>query len=88
MAVMPNSRTPQKIWLPSGFWGRKSVLAFEKVTGLKVNYKIVDRRAGDIEKVWADTRFANEELGWKAFQSLEDTLLSAWNWEKKLRGIK
>ncbi len=64
------------------------VNAFEKVTGLKLNYKIVDRRAGDIEKVWANTTYANEELGWKAEQSLEDTLLSAWNWEKKLRGIK
>jgi UDP-glucose 4-epimerase len=64
------------------------VNAFENVTGLKLNYKIVARRAGDIEKVWANTSFANDVLGWKAVQSLEDTLLSAWNWEKKLRGIK
>ena len=64
------------------------ILAFEKVTGVKVNYKIVPRRAGDIEKVWANTTFANDVLGWKAVQTLEDTLLTAWNWEKKLRGIK
>lgn len=64
------------------------VKTFEKVTGVKVNYTIVDRRAGDIEQVWADTALANQELGWKAEKSLEETLLSAWNWEKKLRGLK
>ena len=61
---------------------------FEKATGIKLNYKIVDRRAGDIEKIWADTTYANEELGWKAEKGLEETLLSAWNWEKHVRGIK
>ena len=64
------------------------VKGFEKATGVKLNYKIVDRRAGDIEKIWADTTYANEELGWKAEIGLEETLLSAWNWEKKVRGIK
>lgn len=64
------------------------VKAFEKATGQKVPYQIVERREGDVEQVWADTRFANDELGWKANISLEDTLLSAWNWEKKIRGIK
>lgn len=64
------------------------VNTFEKVTGVKLNYKIVDRRAGDIEKIWADTTFANMELGWKAEKGLEETLLSSWNWEKKLRGIE
>ena len=62
--------------------------AFENSTGVKVNYKIVARRAGDIEKIWADTTFANEELGWKAEKGLEETLLSSWNWEKRLRGLK
>lgn len=64
------------------------VETFQKVTGLKLNYKIVDRREGDIEKVWADTSFANEELGWKAVSTLEETIESAWNWEKKIRGLK
>ena len=64
------------------------VNGFEKATGVKLNYKIVARRAGDIEKIWADTTFANEELGWKAEKGLEETLLSAWNWEKRVRGIK
>jgi len=63
------------------------VKGFEKATGVKLNYKIVGRRAGDIEKIWADTTFANEELGWKAEIGLEETLLSAWNWEKRVRGI-
>ena len=64
------------------------VNTFEKVTGLKLNYKIVGRRAGDIEKVWADTSLANTELGWKAEKTLDDALLSAWNWEKNFRNIK
>jgi UDP-glucose 4-epimerase len=61
--------------------------AFEKATGVKLNYKIVGRRAGDIEKIWADTTYANEELGWKAETGLEETMLSAWRWEKRVRGI-
>jgi len=64
------------------------VKGFENVTGVKLNYEIIGRRAGDIEKIWADTTFANEELGWKAEKGLEETLLSAWNWEKRVRGIK
>lgn len=60
------------------------IKTFEKVSGLKVKYRITGRRAGDVEKVYADTRFANTELGWKAEKNLEETLLSAWNWEKHL----
>lgn len=59
--------------------------AFEKSTGVKVPYKIVDRREGDIEKVWADPTHANKVLGWKSEETLEDTLLSAWKWQEKLR---
>ena len=59
--------------------------AFEKATGVKLNYQIVGRRAGDIEKVWANPELANNELGWKAEVGIEDTLLSAWNWQLKLR---
>ncbi|MCK9160062.1 MAG: UDP-glucose 4-epimerase GalE [Bacteroidaceae bacterium] len=58
---------------------------FEKATGVKLNYKIVDRRPGDIEQVWADPSKANNELGWKAETTIEDTLRSAWNWQKELR---
>ena len=60
------------------------VSAFEKVNGLKINYKYVDRRPGDVVAIWADTTLANEELGWKAERSVEDTLASAWAWEKNL----
>jgi UDP-glucose 4-epimerase len=60
------------------------IQSFEKVSGKKLNYKIVERRAGDIEKVWADTSFANRELGWKAEKSLDEMMISAWNWEKSL----
>jgi UDP-glucose 4-epimerase len=72
----------------SGISVLQIVNTFEKATGVKVNYKIVDRRAGDIEKIWADTTLANVELGWKAERGLEETLLSSWNWEKKIRGIE
>lgn len=61
--------------------------AFEKANEVKVNYKIVGRRAGDIEKIWAETSFANDELGWKATRNLEETMKSAWAWEKNLRGL-
>ena len=61
------------------------IRTFEKATGVKLNYQIVGRRAGDIEKVWANPDFANKELGWKAEANLEDTLRSAWNWQLKLR---
>lgn len=60
------------------------IKTFEQVTGKKVNFRIAPRREGDIEQVWADTSFANEELGWKSELSLADALLSAWNWQKKL----
>ncbi len=58
---------------------------FEKATGVKVPHKIVGRREGDIEKVWANPEKANTVLGWKAVETLEDTLKSAWNWQVKLR---
>ena len=64
---------------------KEIVDAFEKPTGVKVNWTYAPRRAGDIEKVWADPKKANEVLGWKADTSLEDTLKSAWNWQVKLR---
>lgn len=61
---------------------------FEKVNNIKVPYKIVGRREGDIEKVWADPTIANEVLGWKATETVEETLRSAWAWEQKLRALR
>jgi len=60
------------------------VNTFEKVIGQKVNYEFTGRRAGDIEKVWADTTLAEKELGWKAEKTLEEALISAWRWEERL----
>lgn len=68
----------------SGVTVLQLITAFEKATGEKVNYKIVGRRAGDIEKVWADTTMANNELGWKAQVPLEETLANTWRWQKRL----
>lgn len=59
--------------------------AFEKVTGKKVNYKLVARREGDVTSAYADTSFANKELGWKSKLSLEEALLSAWKWQETLK---
>ena len=59
--------------------------AFEKITGLKVNYQITDRRAGDVVKVYADTSYANKELGWKTVHTMEDMITSAWAWEQVLQ---
>lgn len=60
---------------------------FEKVNNLKLNYRIAPRRAGDVTAVWADTSLANEKLGWKAERTLDETLESAWRWEKRLRNL-
>ena len=60
------------------------IKTFEKATGVKAPHKIVGRREGDIEKVWADPMHANEVLGWTAQETLEDTLRSAWKWQEKL----
>jgi UDP-glucose 4-epimerase len=60
------------------------ILTFEKVNQVKVNYEIVGRRAGDVEKVWADTKKANEVLGWKTQLGLDVAMKSAWEWEKNL----
>lgn len=62
------------------------VTAFEKVNGVKLNYRFAPRRPGDVVAIWADTTLANEELGWKAGRSVEDTLAAAWAWEKHLAG--
>lgn len=61
---------------------------FVEATGVNVPYQIVGRREGDIEKVWANPKKANEVLGWKADTPVKDVLVSAWNWEKHLRNIQ
>ncbi len=61
------------------------ISTFERATGVAVPHKIIGRREGDIEQVWANPKKANTILGWTAQESLEDTLASAWKWQEKLR---
>ncbi len=60
---------------------------FERVNGVKLNWKFAPRRPGDVTAIWADPSLAGRELGWKAERSLDDTLKSAWEWEKHLAGM-
>ena len=62
------------------------VNAFEKVNGVKVNYRIAPRRPGDITAIWADPTKANTQMGWKATRTIEETLKAAWAWECHLAG--
>ena len=59
--------------------------SFERVSGRKLKYSIADRRAGDVIEAYADTKKANEVLGWKAESSLDEAMKSAWDWEQKVR---
>lgn len=61
------------------------VHSFERVSGIKLNYKIVERRPGDVDKAWANNTKAREVLGWKPTKGLDDMLDSAWKWEQKVR---
>jgi UDP-glucose 4-epimerase len=63
------------------------VQTFDRVNGTSLNYKIVGRRAGDVEAVWADITLANGELGWHAERSLDETLRSAWEWQKQVSAL-
>lgn len=87
---MLNDKSEEKIEIFNlGTGNGMSVLGlineFEQATGVKVPHKIVGRRAGDIEKVWANPSYANNVLGWKAETPIADTMRSAWAWQKKLR---
>ena len=60
------------------------VTTFEKVNGINLNWKYAPRRPGDVTAIWADPTLANVKLGWKAERTIEETLASAWAWEKRL----
>lgn len=64
------------------------IKSFEKVSGKRLNYRIVDRREGDITAAYADTTKANEDLGWKSQSTLDEAMASAWKWEQKVRNGK
>ena len=61
------------------------IRSFEKVSGQKLPYKLVERRDGDVIEAYADTQKANSVLGWKAQSTLDEAIESAWKWEKKIR---
>ena len=61
------------------------ITAFEKASGQKLPYKIVDRREGDVTEAYANTDKANNVLGWKTQLTLDDAIASAWKWEQKIR---
>ena len=64
----------------------EAIQSFERVSGVKLNYKIVARRPGDVISAYADTAKANKVLGWKAQFTLDQAMKSAWDWERKIRG--
>ena len=68
----------------NGFSVMEVIKSFERSTGVKLNYQILERRLGDIVEVWSDTEYANKELGWKAEKTLDEMTLSAWKWEEAL----
>jgi UDP-glucose 4-epimerase len=72
----------------NGFSVLDVIKSFEKSTGQKLNYKIVGRRAGDIEQIWADTKIGNEVLEWNAEKTIDEMTLSAWKWEQNYRNTK
>lgn len=61
------------------------IQSFEKVSGMKLKYQVVSRRPGDVVKIWADPSYANKELGWEAEKSLDEMMLSAWEWQKAMK---
>jgi len=65
----------------NGFSVLEVIKTFEKVSGVKLNYKIVERRAGDVSQIFSDCELANKELGWKAKLGLDEMLSSSWKWE-------
>ena len=70
-----------------GGWVSGRVNRCGQAEGVKLNYRVVGRREGDIVAIWAEPSYANTELGWRAERSLDDTLRAAWSWEKHLRGM-
>jgi UDP-glucose 4-epimerase len=60
------------------------IKAFEKVTGVKLNYKIGPRRSGDVTQVYSSCEKATKELGWKAERDLDNCMKTAWEWEQTL----
>lgn len=56
--------------------------AFEKISQTKINYKIAERRAGDIAECWSDSSLAKQTLGWQATRTIDEMMRDTWNWQK------
>jgi UDP-glucose 4-epimerase len=66
----------------------EAIKSFERISGIKIRYRITGRRAGDIEKIWADPSLANIELKWKTLSTLDNAMKTAWDWENYIRNKK
>lgn len=64
------------------------IKAFERATGQQLNYSIADRRAGDVEAVFADNTKARTQLGWNPDTPIDDMMLTAWKWEQYLATLQ
>lgn len=62
----------------------EAIKAFEKVSGVKLNYAIAPRRPGDVVAIYANNSHARNTLGWNPVYSLDDMMATAWKWEQKL----
>lgn len=92
---MLEDKSPEKVEIfnlgtGNGLSVLELIKVFEKVSGSLLNYKIVGRREGDIEQIWAQPDRANNVLGWKANETIDDTMASAWKWQQRLKekGVK
>jgi UDP-glucose 4-epimerase len=63
----------------------EAIKAFEKVSGVRLNYTIGPRRHGDVIAIYSNNDLITKQLGWKPRYSLEDMLFTAWKWEQKLK---
>lgn len=81
---MPSNNEAFNLGTGEGVTVLSLVKKFIEVTGVKLNYTIGQRRAGDVEKVYANPAKAKKLLGWQTKLSLEDSLRDAWRWEQKL----
>jgi UDP-glucose 4-epimerase len=59
--------------------------SYERISGNRLDYQLVDRRPGDVVTAYASTTKANDVLGWKAKSTLDDAMKSAWEWEQKVQ---
>ncbi|WP_421764136.1 UDP-glucose 4-epimerase GalE [Ekhidna sp.] len=82
---MPKNYDVFNVGTGNGYSVLEAIKSFEKASGINLNYEIVDRRPGDIEKIYADTKKVNGVLGWKAERDLDDMMKSAWKWQKSLQ---